>query len=151
MGIGQKIQTIRLQRGLTQGALARATGIAQANLSNIEMGKRDLNVGTLKRICFALQVPAWQIVRETEETAEKVSLTREELEGLAKTILGEGGHRPGSIKSELVKALRRIFSLDRGVSDRKLNQSWLEALGAFSSGQIKTIGERVKDQRLRAS
>ncbi len=151
MGIGQKLQNHRIQKGLTQRALAQTTGIAQANLSNIEMGKQDLNFGTLKRICFALEVPAWQVVQEAEDTPKNFSLSRKDVEDLSKAVLGEDARRPRAIKQELVTALRRIFSMDKNISDRQLNQSWMQALGTFSHAQIKTIGDRVKDQRLRTS
>ena len=43
-------------RGLTSKQLAEAAGITQAYLSQIETGKRDGTVGTMKKIAEALKV-----------------------------------------------------------------------------------------------
>jgi DNA-binding XRE family transcriptional regulator len=46
----------REYRGLTAKALAETAGITQAYLSQIETGKRDGTVGTMKKIAEALKV-----------------------------------------------------------------------------------------------
>jgi DNA-binding XRE family transcriptional regulator len=46
----------REYRGLTAKALAEAAGITQAYLSQIETGKRDGTLGTMKKIAEALKV-----------------------------------------------------------------------------------------------
>jgi DNA-binding XRE family transcriptional regulator len=46
----------REYRGLTAKALAEAAGITQAYLSQIETGKRDGTIGTMKKIAEALKV-----------------------------------------------------------------------------------------------
>ena len=43
-------------RGLSAKALAEAAGITQAYLSQIETGKRDGTIGTMKKIAEALEV-----------------------------------------------------------------------------------------------
>jgi DNA-binding XRE family transcriptional regulator len=43
-------------RGMTSKQLAEAAGITQAYLSQIESGKRDGTVGTMKKIATALKV-----------------------------------------------------------------------------------------------
>jgi DNA-binding XRE family transcriptional regulator len=46
----------REYRGLTSKALAEAAGISQAYLSQIESGKRDGTIGTMKKIAQALKL-----------------------------------------------------------------------------------------------
>ena len=46
----------RKKRGLTQAALAKATGIAQGFLSEIEAGKKGGDVKTLRKIASALTI-----------------------------------------------------------------------------------------------
>jgi DNA-binding XRE family transcriptional regulator len=48
----------RIQRNLTQQALAVRAGISKSYLSQIETGKRQGTVETLKAIAVALDVPA---------------------------------------------------------------------------------------------
>jgi transcriptional regulator with XRE-family HTH domain len=50
-------------RGLSAKALADAAGITQAYLSQIESGKRDGTVGTMKKIASALNVSIDDLVK----------------------------------------------------------------------------------------
>ena len=134
MPLGQSLQVHRLKKGLTQPELARLTGIAQANLSNIEKDKKDLNFFTLKKICFALDVPVWEIVKEAERVSEGLVLTRADIENLAKAILGDDAKRPLKVNPVLVKALRRVFSIERGISDKALARKNGGSAGFFSAG-----------------
>ena len=51
-----KILAWREYRGLSARVLAEAAGITQAYLSQIESGKRDGTIGTMKKIAEALKV-----------------------------------------------------------------------------------------------
>ena len=51
-----KILAWREYRGLSAKALAESAGITQAYLSQIETGKRDGTIGTMKKIADALKV-----------------------------------------------------------------------------------------------
>lgn len=54
--VGQAIKTARVNNGLTQGDLAKATGIQQPNLSAMENGKENVSLDQLERIADALGV-----------------------------------------------------------------------------------------------
>jgi transcriptional regulator with XRE-family HTH domain len=54
----------RAEAGLTQGELARKVGIAQPSISDIEAGKRRLDLVELTDILRALDVPPLQFLRE---------------------------------------------------------------------------------------
>lgn len=51
-----RLRTTREALGLTQEAVARASGVAAPNLSKIEGGKSDFQVGTLMRILDAMNL-----------------------------------------------------------------------------------------------
>ena len=63
MTLGERIAAERAANGLTQAALARAAGIAQPTLSNLEAGHRDAAWSTVQAIAEALGLPAWKLVR----------------------------------------------------------------------------------------
>ena len=149
MQIGTTIQLQRVKKGLTQPDLARLSGIAQANLSNIEKGKRDLNLTTLRKISFALNIPAWELLRSTEEARAVIRFTRSDLEGLAKAVLGEGPEKPRWVSAELLSALRGVFSPKTDTSDRCLEKDWAEVSRSFSGKDIEAIRSRVNDERTR--
>ena len=52
------MRAARLRKGLSQEEVAARCGMDRANLAHIELGGRDPQVGTLKRIAKALDVPA---------------------------------------------------------------------------------------------
>lgn len=56
MEIGQRIAEVREQAGLTQSALARAMGISQSAVSQIESGERNPSYDMLRQVAKALDV-----------------------------------------------------------------------------------------------
>lgn len=59
-----RIRTFRKYRGMTISALARAAGISQPYLSEIEKGRKTGSVDVLKRIATALRVDLDDLVVE---------------------------------------------------------------------------------------
>lgn len=51
------VRAWREHRGMTQDALAAAAGVSKPFISQIEGGKREGSVGTLKKLAAALGVP----------------------------------------------------------------------------------------------
>ena len=56
MDVGERIVTLREGRSLTQYALAKVAGIAQPSLLDIERGKVQPNIVTLRKLCSALGI-----------------------------------------------------------------------------------------------
>ena len=54
--IGKRIESIRLQQGMTQQELATAAGITKANVCRIEEGKYSVGLDVLDKIADALGV-----------------------------------------------------------------------------------------------
>jgi transcriptional regulator with XRE-family HTH domain len=55
--VGRKIRVRRLQAGLTLQRLARAVGVSQSLISQVERGLASPSITTLRRIAAALDVP----------------------------------------------------------------------------------------------
>lgn len=55
--VGRVIYRIRTARGLTQEELANAVGITQANVSQIEKGKRSTDLKLLHKFANAFSIP----------------------------------------------------------------------------------------------
>lgn len=70
MHIGQAIRAARLEKDLTQSALAQRSGISNAYLSQIEAGKQEPSLDTLEKICQALDVPAYVLLFKAVEETE---------------------------------------------------------------------------------
>ena len=53
----QNLKTLRLERGLTQAALARRAGLASTAISMYELGQRQPDLDRLERLAQALDAP----------------------------------------------------------------------------------------------
>lgn len=70
MEIGNRIEEIREQVGLSQSALARAVGISQSAISQIEAGERNPSFDMLRSLAKALGVSVPHLVgAEVEQLA----------------------------------------------------------------------------------
>lgn len=54
--VGAQVLRHRLSMGLTQGQLAEASGIAQADISRIERGQSNPTTDTLEALCSPLAI-----------------------------------------------------------------------------------------------
>ena len=61
--IGQRLRSTRLDRGLSQEDLSFESGVAVANISDIELGKKDIRISTFVHLIEALDVSADEILR----------------------------------------------------------------------------------------
>ena len=59
----ERVHNLRKIKNLTQGELAKTSGVSQAYLSQIETGEANPTVATLQRIADALDVPARELMR----------------------------------------------------------------------------------------
>ena len=64
MNLGQKIQTIRLERGLSLRRIAATAGITPSMLSQIENELVNPSINTLRAIAQALDTPLYHLFKE---------------------------------------------------------------------------------------
>ncbi len=61
--IGMVLRTRRLSMKMTQMDLAVAAKTDRSFISDIENGKKNISVNMLERLCAALDVEAWWVVK----------------------------------------------------------------------------------------
>ena len=61
--VGQRIRSVRLSRKMNQSDLAFGANISLPHVSDIERGKKEMQLNTFYRIIEALQVSADEILR----------------------------------------------------------------------------------------
>lgn len=59
--LGARVRELRLERGLTQEALAMAIGVHRVNLNKFEHGRTDLGVSRIRVLAEALRVDPGQL------------------------------------------------------------------------------------------
>ncbi len=144
---GIKIYEYRLALKMSQAELAQRAGLAQANLSNIEKGKRDFTVSTLLRIASALGIKPALLIEETGQKG--LRLTREKIEKLAEVILNAEVKAPSELK-DLAELFRQILpGTNARLSMKKINLAWVKLRERLTSSEIKGILDRVQDAQQR--
>ncbi len=74
----RRVREIREARGLSQTKLAEMTGLTQATLSNLESGKHDPHLETLRMLARALGVPPAALLEEDDPKEVALEATPEE-------------------------------------------------------------------------
>lgn len=76
MTVGEKIQAVRKEKGLSQKDLAKILNIATGTVQQYEAGKRKVTVEKLMDIAFALGVPVDRLISLNQNCLPSESLKR---------------------------------------------------------------------------
>lgn len=103
------IMLMRVQLGMTQAQLAKRCGMTQSHVANIELGKVDAQVGTLRRLMSALNcrlivapLPDKSVEEAVREQAEKAA--RKRVQRVTGTMALEKQRPDASLIEDLVRA-----------------------------------------------
>ncbi|TXK75438.1 helix-turn-helix domain-containing protein [Paenibacillus sp. N3.4] len=61
--VGERIRTLRKEKGYTQESLAEKSGVYITYISDIERGSRNISLETLEKVLVALEVNAVEVFR----------------------------------------------------------------------------------------
>lgn len=143
ISIGQKLQVLRLEKGITQAGLVERAGIPQSALSNIESGKRDFTISTLMRLCSALDVSPATLFERGPQTPDREWITRERIEKLARAVWGDE-ERLDSKEKKAVLLLKDVVPRGgRPKSQKKIYPAWNALRKLYTNGEIRILTERV--------
>ncbi|MBI2059217.1 MAG: helix-turn-helix transcriptional regulator [Nitrospirae bacterium] len=70
--VGDRMQSLRKAKGLTQGELSERVGISDKYLSNVECGRENPTLDTLLGVAAALGVPIWEFFAIQEASLSDV-------------------------------------------------------------------------------
>ncbi len=87
--LGDRVRTLRNQRGMTRKALARHAKVSERYLAQLEAGLGNGSIVLLRRISRAIGLPVTQLVHEDSEPALDLVLLSQFLERLSPTALAE--------------------------------------------------------------
>jgi transcriptional regulator with XRE-family HTH domain len=72
MGFGARLAKVREDAGFTQSSLARAVGLSQSAISQIEAGERNPSYETIRQLAGAMNLtPAYLVGGEVEGLSEE--------------------------------------------------------------------------------
>jgi len=152
LSLGENVYLWRVKRHWTQHELARKAGVPQPNLSNLEKGKADVTVSTLRRLAAALGVQASELLEgaATGERTHRVLTTRGFLEKVAQGVVG-----PSTNLSRTEKQMARLFrsviwsQKSSRLSQKKVVQAWIELRTSLSHEAIETVLSKIGKARQR--
>lgn len=70
--IGVRIKAARLRKGITQGSVARITGLSTPHISNIETGNTKLGLPTIIHLANVLDVSVDELLCDNINHSEKI-------------------------------------------------------------------------------
>lgn len=87
--LGERVRTLRNQRGMTRKALARHAKVSERYLAQLEAGLGNGSIVLLRRISRAIGLPVTQLLHEGSEPAVDLVLLSQFLERLSPVALAE--------------------------------------------------------------
>ena len=87
--LGERVRTLRHQRGITRKALAQHAKVSERYLAQLEVGKGNCSIVLLRRIARAIGLPVTQLVHDGAEPPLDLVLLMQFLERLPPDMLVE--------------------------------------------------------------
>ena len=115
-GIGERLQSVRKRRGLTQKELAAAAGLSVSMVRKIEQGERqDVRLETARKLAIALRMPTTAILAGDREEPDR--RTVDDWEPVRRALAGLDGQpedapTPGGVL-DAVAAIRPVIAANR--------------------------------------
>ncbi len=85
--LGERVRTLRHQRGITRKALAQHAKVSERYLAQLEAGRGNISIVLLRRIARAIGLPVTQLVHEGAEPPLDLVLLTQFLERLPPDML----------------------------------------------------------------
>ena len=128
--LGERVRTLRNQRGMTRKALAQHARVSERYLAQLEAGLGNCSIVLLRRIARAIGLPVTQLVHDGAEPPLDLVLLTQFLERLAPDMLVEARKLVTEHFSSPSEDRRRIALIGlRGGGKSTLGQLLAERLG----------------------
>jgi transcriptional regulator with XRE-family HTH domain len=108
--VGQRIQDVRRQRGISQTGLAEQLNISPSHMSNIETGRTNFGVDIFKRITEVLQISADYLLRSNVPAV--TDIYAEEISNLISDCAPSEVEAMKNILKEMKSAFRNVKKAD---------------------------------------
>jgi transcriptional regulator with XRE-family HTH domain len=147
---GDNILLWRLHRSLSQERLAALSNLPRPNLSDIEKGKRDITLSTIRLLANALEVSPGTLVDAEPPKPEhwKENLTRESMEQIANSV-ARGTYPGDSAERHIATLIREVLqcslqAVQPGkkqlpVPSRKSDRAWLLLRALYPAETLNSL------------
>jgi transcriptional regulator with XRE-family HTH domain len=137
-GWGERVRSLRMEKGLTQAQLAVYAGVDPSAVSLIETGKRNPNTATLIKLCEALEVALVELFQDLPPKASHPA----QPETLEEEIIEKRRLRLASWASFVTKLGDRwLREMEVRERQRDVPTEWVAELQATRIDLMRTIEE----------
>lgn len=142
MDIGDKLKSIRKQRGLSQRELAARAGLTNGTISLIEKNKTSPSVASLKSLLDAIPISMTEFFSTLEETNQrKVFYRADEFVDVAPSAIGQVSLRQlGHAHQHALQVLHETYPAGADTGPELLSHAGEEA-GIVVRGEIEVTVE----------
>ncbi|HZT47784.1 MAG TPA: helix-turn-helix transcriptional regulator [Hyphomicrobiaceae bacterium] len=129
--VGERVRLARARRGMSRKSLARASGVSERYLAELERGAGNASLLVLRQIAHALSIEAAALVSDAPERPIDLTLILHQLERLSPAELGEARRLIAQRFGQAAAAPQGRIALVglRGAGKTTLGQLAAEALG----------------------
>jgi XRE family aerobic/anaerobic benzoate catabolism transcriptional regulator len=128
--VGERVRLARARRGMSRKSLARASGVSERYLAELERGAGNASLLVLRQIAHALSIEAAALVSDAPERPIDLTLVLHQLERLSPAELGEARRLIAQRFGQTAAAAQGRIALVglRGAGKTTLGQLAAEAL-----------------------
>ena len=144
--IGERLRQLRQRYGLSQRALARQSGVANATISLIENGKLNPTVSMLKKVLDGVPVRLSEFFSDEADSPEKVFFRADEL-----TEIAEGGvsylQVGANLRDKAIQFIKERYAPGAGTGKHLITHEG-EECGLILAGRLTvTVGSETATLR----
>ena len=132
VALGERVRTLRAQRGMTRKAVALAADVSERHLANLEYGIGNASILVLQQVSLALHCSLAELVGDVTTSSPEWLLIRELLEGRSEADLRRArvalGELMGTGAGDAARSRRIALIGLRGAGKSTLGQLLADAL-----------------------
>jgi XRE family aerobic/anaerobic benzoate catabolism transcriptional regulator len=132
--LGERAKALRTRRGLTRKALARATGVSERHLANLEYGVGNASILVLSQVARALQCSVAELVGDLTTQSPEWLLLRELL----------ADRDEGTLRRVRLAALELTGGASPPISETPIRSSRIALIGLRGAGK-STLGRMLAE------
>jgi XRE family aerobic/anaerobic benzoate catabolism transcriptional regulator len=132
--LGERAKALRTRHGLTRKALARATGVSERHLANLEYGVGNASILVLVQVAQALQCPLAELVGDVTTQTPEWLLLREML----------AGRDEATLKRVRLAALELTGGASPPTNETPIRSSRIALIGLRGAGK-STLGRMLAE------
>jgi XRE family aerobic/anaerobic benzoate catabolism transcriptional regulator len=132
--LGERAKALRTRRGLTRKALARATGVSERHLANLEYGVGNASILVLSQVARGLQCSVAELVGDLTTQSPEWFLLRELL----------ADRDEGTLRRVRLAALELTGGVSPPISETPIRSSRIALIGLRGAGK-STLGRMLAE------